>query len=129
MLSRTSGPPDPLVLIVDDSEDGRAILSDLLSMYGFDTVTAATGREALSIFASRHPQAAIVDLSMPDMDGFELAAKLRASQVDLPIMAYSGYSGEEIDERARAAGCTGTLVKSMDASTIVATLKTVLGLA
>lgn len=109
----------PLVLIVDDFEDMRDVISDLLTMHDFVTVTAGGGREALSFFVTRPPDVAIVDLGMPDMDGFEVARALRARWPDLPIMAFSGYSGAELERRAREAGFSRVLVKTMASAVIV----------
>jgi two-component system response regulator PrrA len=67
----TLGAPDQFVLVVDDDEDVRSLLSRLLQLHGFQSLTAASGREALALLddAARLPSLIVLDLEMPVMDG------------------------------------------------------------
>ncbi len=85
------------VLLVDDHDDARELLSELCEVLGHQVASAATGHEALELAASFLPTVAFVDLRLPDIDGFEVAQKLRA-RADCPrLIALSG----SIETRSR----------------------------
>src|SRR5689334_13980126 len=67
------------VLVVDDSDAVRQLISLNLALEGFDVVTARSGREALDIVRQVAPEVVTLDVTMPDMDGFGTAAELRAA--------------------------------------------------
>lgn len=69
----------PLVLVVDDEHDFRAIVSHVLDRGGYDVVTAANGEDGLRLFADRAPSLVVLDGNLPDMDGFEVCRRMRAT--------------------------------------------------
>lgn len=83
----------PTVLIVDDESEICDFLSRALAEY--DVVTAEDGIDALDAAANRPPDIVITDINMPNMDGMELLAKLKAGNPDLPVIGLSGYVKEE----------------------------------
>jgi PAS domain S-box-containing protein len=92
--------PRGRVLIVDDNEDAARILTHLLSSIGFDVRVALDGPSALALALQFAPDLAILDIGLPVMDGYELAARLRALLQPTPprLLAVTGY-GEEKDQR------------------------------
>jgi CheY-like chemotaxis protein len=125
-LDTGSGHADaPLVLVVDDHEDGRQILSELLIAYGYRSVGLASAHEALAELDLLSPDAVIVDIGLPDMNGFELATTLR-SRRDVPVVAYTGYADSRTYDQAREAGCCAVLVKCVGAKTILNTIRDVI---
>ncbi|MEP6592955.1 MAG: ATP-binding protein, partial [Acidobacteriota bacterium] len=104
------------VLVVDDNEDGAEMLAAVLAARGHDTRVAHDGPEALRIAGSFRPEVAFLDIGLPVMDGYELAARLR----DLPelggirLIAVTGYGQESDRQRTRAAGFEHHLVKPVD---------------
>ena len=83
------------VLVVDDEIAVLSLTQLMLERYGYSVLTAASGREALHLFEVWPEQTvhlAIIDIVMPEMDGFELAAAIRAIRPDLPVLFISAYS-------------------------------------
>lgn len=74
------------IMVVDDDVNIRALVRAMLQDKGYETCEAKDGREALQIISSENPDLAIIDLMMPNMDGFELCTKLRKYYEDKPIL-------------------------------------------
>lgn len=126
-MDTASGPTDaPLVLVVDDHVDGRQILSELLVAYGYRSVALGSAQEALAELDLLAPDAVIVDIGLPDMNGFELATTLRARR-DVPVVAYTGYADSSTYDQAREAGCCAVLVKCVGTQTVLDTIRDVIG--
>jgi len=91
----------PTILVVEDDRHTRTFLADNLAADGYEPIGAANARDALRLMETRYPDLAIVDLTLPDRDGLELLAQVRAadgvaSRVDplLPLLVLSGRVGE-----------------------------------
>ena len=82
---------DHYVLVVDDDPNVRMLVSDALTLLGYETLTARTGAEALEIVRQRPPDAMILDLMMPGMTGFSVLVSLRqaAGGRDIPVIVLS----------------------------------------
>ena len=83
----------PTVLVVDDNDQVREVVGVVLRRAGFQVVAVASGREAISVFASRHAtiDCVLLDLTMPDLTGDEVLVVLRAVSPNIPIVLMSGY--------------------------------------
>jgi excisionase family DNA binding protein len=95
------------VLVVDDENDFSEIVSDYLTIKGgFEVRTAGSGFEAGLVVARFHPDLIILDIMMPDMDGFEVASMLRADPEmrHVPIIACTAYNDRETDRRVEMMG-------------------------
>lgn len=112
--------PTRRVLIVDDNADAADSLGALLSALGAVVCVAHSGREALARLDSFAPDSAIVDVGMPDMDGYELARRLRASRRfnHNLIIALTGWGEPQDRERSKRAGIDHHLVKPPDLGTL-----------
>ena len=99
------------VLIVDDHDDSRDLLVELLQHHGHQVRAARSGAEALALLRELDPCLILVDLLLPDVFGIELVRRLRADATGAttPIYALSGFSNLWAD--ALAAGCDGFLTK------------------
>jgi CheY-like chemotaxis protein len=106
--------PDP-VLIVDDHDDTRNLLVELLELGGLSVLSAASGEQALAIVREVRPCLMVLDLGLPDIDGIELVLRLRAEPhtASVPIYALSGFAN--LRTAALAAGLDGFLVKPVSA--------------
>jgi CheY-like chemotaxis protein/anti-sigma regulatory factor (Ser/Thr protein kinase) len=106
----------PKILVVDDSVDGAEMLATALSAKGYDTRVAHDAPLALRIAAEFRPAVALLDIGLPVMDGYELAARLR----ELPhlrrmkLIALTGYGQESDRHKSRKAGFDHHLVKPVD---------------
>jgi CheY-like chemotaxis protein len=102
-----------LVLIVDDSPDARAIYGEYLRYAGYRVITANNGEEGLAAAQAEWPAVIVMDLAMPQMDGWEAMRRLRADPLtsEIPIVALSAYAFGDAPERSREAGADLCLSK------------------
>ena len=103
-------------MIVEDSADSRNLLCELLTKAGFECVPAENGAAGLALIDELNPAVAILDVGLPEMDGFELARRLRSKpeNADLFLIALTGY-GQATDRAAsRDAGFDEHLVKPVN---------------
>ena len=120
------GPPAPAkpprVLVVDDEPQIVRALKVVLREAGFEAVPAETASEALDLAAVRPPQAAIIDLVLPDLDGVELTRRLREWS-EMPILVLSAVGEEEQKVRALEAGADDYIIKPFGTRELVARLQ------
>ncbi len=104
------------VLIVDDNEDAAMMLGELLSGIGWEVMLAKDGPEALESLDRFNPDVALLDIGLPIMDGYELAAKMRErlGEKTPQMIAISGYGQETDRNRCRERGFDAHLVKPVD---------------
>ena len=114
---------EPRVLIADDDEDARAMLSDLLAHEGYTPVVAADGEKALAL-AVRHPlELALVDVVMPGPSGIVLADRLKDLQPSLEVIIITAYGSEELATEAMYRGAFYYLPKPLDLMQVMAVVK------
>lgn len=108
--------PSRRVLIVDDNADAAESLAMLLNAAGHQAVVALGGQQALMHIASFRPEIALVDIGLPEINGYELAPRLRAQLASdgLKLIAITGYGQQEDRQKALAAGFDHHLVKPVD---------------
>jgi CheY-like chemotaxis protein len=104
------------VLVVEDGDDAREMLQALLTLHGHEVVTAATGAEALAAFETFDADVVLLDIGLPDMDGYEVARRLRASDPThaVRLVALTGYGQSEDENRAYQAGCDLHITKPVE---------------
>lgn len=100
----------PLLLVVEDDADLRGVVALALRNYGYEVKEAATGSEALRLIRVRAPDAVILDLRLPDMNGFEVTASIRA-EYELPIIILSALAEEQHQVRALDGGANDYVTK------------------
>jgi two-component system, cell cycle response regulator DivK len=105
--------PDELVLIVDDNEKNLRLARDVLRAAGFRTIEATTGREAVEVATEQQPNVILMDIRLPDIDGTEAAARLKAEPrtARIPIVALTSLAMKGDRERFIASGFDGYLEK------------------
>lgn len=115
----------PTVLIVDDHEGFRAIARDLLSNRGFAVVgEAAGGWQALREAARLRPAVVLLDVQLPDIDGFEVTHRLRAGSDSPAVVLVSTREASDYGQRVRTSGAVGFITKSsLSGDTLLAVLE------
>ena len=105
--------PAPLVLLVDDFQDGRELYSEFLIFHGFRVLTASSGREAIELAYAHHPAVILLDIRMTAMSGIEVVQVLRAESAfgATPIVALTAHAMPDEQRAARDAGFDDVLVK------------------
>jgi CheY-like chemotaxis protein len=117
-----------LILIVEDDEDSREVYKEILSENGFDVDTAASAEEGLRLARERHPNAILMDISLPDMDGWNVTLQLKADPgtMDIPVIIVTAYAFPEDRARAIRVGCDGFLTKPCEPSRVLAEIQRLL---
>ena len=116
---------EPLhILIVEDSVETAETMALLLGLYGHEVRLAHDGPTALRLAHERAPDAVLLDIALPKMDGYELARRLRQQSTDRQplLVAVTGYGQEEDRRRSREAGFDHHMVKPIDPGALQALL-------
>lgn len=129
VAKQSSSPPPKVnrglkILIVDDNQDAAAMLTALLSITGYEVVTAYDGTQAMAVAEQVHPDIIFLDIGLPGLDGYEVARNIR-SRTELSgarLIAVTGYGQQEDIRKAQAAGFDEHLVKPVDYSRIMKVL-------
>ena len=106
----------PLVLIVDDNDTNRKLTRDVLAAAGMLTIDTARGRECVALAVAHRPHVILLDLRLPDLDGVEVARRLRegAETAGLPVVALSALRAAGGSAPLQAAGFAGLIEKPID---------------
>ena len=120
----------PTILIVDDSVDTVDLLNKRLSFEGYRTLSAYNGQEALKQAADHNPDLIVLDVMMPDMDGYEVCERLKASKNTryIPILMLTAKSGLEHKIKGLDVGANDYLGKPFDYKELSARIKSLLAL-
>ena len=103
------------ILVVEDEEDDRQIIRDMLAGTGYAITEAEDGEQALATLAKERPDLILMEIQLPSMDGYEAMRRIRTDPAlsSIPIIAVSSYAPNEEEQKARAAGlrriCTQAL--------------------
>lgn len=106
----------PLILVAEDSADGREMMRTLLRMKGYDVVVAEDGVQAIDLALKTLPDLIFLDVELPRLNGINVIRNLRrASKLSgVPMIIISGHDPSRYEEAALAAGCTEYLMKPID---------------
>lgn len=116
------------ILVVEDQEDNRQILRDLLGNAGYELIEAENGEEALAAVAKRRPDLILMDIQLPIMDGHEATRRIRTNPdlKSVPIIAVTSYALAGDEDKALAAGCDGYICKPYSPRELLAKVRTYL---
>jgi CheY-like chemotaxis protein len=119
-----AAPKRPLVLVVDDDPNMLEICDMLLERAGYDRALAASGEEAVSLLEQQAPALIVLDLTMPGMDGWSVAALVRkhVRTAHIPILVVTSLT-QNVENAARRAGATGFCLKPIDSKRFVKEVK------
>jgi CheY-like chemotaxis protein len=121
-----SRPGPTRVLAVDDDEGMRSLLTYALEGSGFEVVLAATGDEAAMSLASSHPDLVVLDIGLPDGDGFELCWYWRSQGIETPVVFLSGRDATEDKVRGFRAGGDDYVTKPFAVEELLARIRAVM---
>src|SRR5437773_367982 len=113
------------ILVVEDQEDNRQILRDLLSNAGYDMIEAEDGLQALAQAVKHRPDLILMDIQLSVLDGYEVTRRLKAN-ADLrgiPIIVVTSYALSGDEEKARAAGCDAYVAKPYSPRALLAKIR------
>ncbi len=115
----------PTILIVDDDDAMTDVLALRLQKQGFETITVPTGERGLERACSQQPALIVLDLRLPDADGFEVCRQLADSPETcaIPVIILSGMEEPDILRRCRAAGCQFFLRKPYDPNVLLTLIR------
>ncbi len=106
----------PTVLYIEDDQPNRTLVKRVLEAEGYDFLEAENGAQGLEVASTERPDLILVDISMPDMDGYEVTARLRKMDDvrGVPIIAITANVMRGDRERALGSGCSGYIQKPLD---------------
>ena len=114
-----------LILIIEDHDDAREALRALLELEGHEVEAAASGPRGVELASARRPDIALVDIGLPEVDGYEVARRLRALTGRPYLIALTGYGQPDDIKRARDAGFDAHLLKPVDPDALAKVLSAV----
>jgi len=122
-------PEKKLILHVEDNPDNRILVRRLLNAYGYDVVEAERASQAFELLKTHRPALVLMDINMPDMDGYTLTKELKELpfMVNVPIIAITANVMKGDRERTLQAGCDGYIEKPIDVDTFITQVERFMG--
>ena len=113
------------ILLAEDHEEVWEMLSRRLRRHGFEVAIAVDGRQAIELCAAERPDLVLLDMNLPEMDGWTVARQLKADPhcADIPIIALTAYAAAEDRAQALQAGCDDYHPKPIDFSRLVSQIE------
>ncbi len=113
------------ILVVEDQEDNRRILRDLLTSVDYEIIEAVTGEEGAALAETGRPDLILMDIQLPGIDGYETTRRVRALPAlrQVPIIAVTSYALSGDDVKAKEAGCTDYVPKPFSPRALLATIR------
>jgi DNA-binding response OmpR family regulator len=111
----------PIILVVDDDVDLSGIIRLILTSAGYDTYVANSGQEALDWLSGNRPDLVLLDLMMPDINGFTILRKMRANEPtrQLPVVVLTAKADQETRDETRSMGADEFLTKPVNANSLI----------
>ena len=119
----------PRVLYIEDNEQNLYLVTFILEAKGYEVFQARSGEEGLSLAEQCDPELILLDIQLPEMDGYEIARRLRRNPglAKIPLVAVTSYAMAGDREKALASGCDGYIEKPINPETFVAQIEHHLG--
>jgi len=114
-----------VVLVVDDHEDNRRILRDLLGSAGYEVVEATTGDDGVAMAKARSPDLILMDIQLPGIDGYEATRRIKADDAlrRIPLIVVTSYALSGDDAKALAAGADAYVAKPFSPRAMLAKIR------
>jgi two-component system cell cycle response regulator DivK len=113
------------ILVVEDQEDNRQIIRDMLSALDYELAEAENGVEALAAVAKQKPDLILMDIQLPIMDGYEATRRIKADPATkgIPIIAVTSFALSGDEHKAREAGCDDFVPKPYSPRQLLAKIR------
>ncbi|PYN07711.1 MAG: response regulator [Candidatus Rokuibacteriota bacterium] len=113
------------ILVVEDQEDNRRILRDLLASAGYEMIEAVTGEEGVALAAARRPDLIVMDIQLPGLDGYEATRRIKGDPAlrAIPVIAVTSYALSGDDRKAFEAGCDAYVTKPFSPRQLLAKIR------
>jgi two-component system cell cycle response regulator DivK len=117
------------ILVVEDTEDNRQIIRDLLTSAGYEMIEALDGAEGVSMAAEHKPDLILMDMQLPVLDGYEATRRIKADPTlaHIPVIAVTSYALSGDEAKTKAAGCNGYVAKPFSPRQLLAKVREFLG--
>jgi two-component system cell cycle response regulator DivK len=117
------------VLVIEDQEDNRAILRDLLSASGYLYLEAVDGRAGVVAANRERPDLILMDIQLPEIDGYDATRQIKANPelAKIPVIAVTSYALSGDEAKAREAGCDDYVTKPYSPRALIAKVRSYLG--
>jgi two-component system cell cycle response regulator DivK len=104
------------ILVIEDHEENRRLLRDLLTSVGYELIEAVTGEEGVALAQAQLPDLILMDIQLPGIDGYETTRRIKANPAlrHIPIIAVTSYALSGDDVKALEAGCDAYVTKPFD---------------
>ena len=113
------------ILLVEDTEDNRQIMRDLMSITNYELIEAVDGADGVAMAALHKPDLILMDIQLPVMDGYEAARRIKADPAlkHIPIIAVTSYALSGDEAKTLAAGCDGYVAKPFSPRLLLAKIR------
>lgn len=113
------------ILVIEDTEDNRQIVRDLLASAGYELIEAVDGAEGVAAAEREQPDLILMDIQLPGIDGYEATRRIRAipALATVPIIAVTSYALSGDEAKTRAAGCDGYVAKPFSPRQLLAKVR------
>ncbi len=113
------------ILVIEDTEDNRRILRDLLTNAGFELIEASDGESGVAMAEQHRPDLILMDIQLPVLDGYEATRRIKANPAlrHIPIIAVTSYALSGDEAKSRAAGCDGYVAKPFSPRQLLAKVR------
>ncbi len=117
------------ILVVEDQEDNRKIMNDLLSSAGYEVIEAVTGEEVLRVVEAERPDLILMDIQLPGLDGLEATRRIKANPAlrHIPVIAVTSYALSGDKAKALEAGCDAYFSKPVSPRALLAKVREYIG--
>jgi two-component system cell cycle response regulator DivK len=114
-----------VILVIEDQEDNRRIMRDLLTSKGYEVVEAVNGLEGVKTAESRRPDLILMDIQLPGIDGYEATRRIKANPEirKIPIIVVTSYALSGDDVKAFEAGCDAYVAKPFSPRVLLAKIQ------
>jgi two-component system, cell cycle response regulator DivK len=113
------------ILVIEDNEDNRQIIRDLLTSLDYELIEAVDGVEGVAMAQSHRPDLILMDIQLPEIDGYEATRQIRTvpELAQVPIIAVTSYALSGDEAKARDAGCNGYVAKPFSPRELLAKIR------